>query len=185
MSDVGKGYVSIHREIMDHWIWQDKPVSKGQAWVDLILLANYKNEKFSYKDKVVEGKRGSVYRSITYLAERWGWGRDKATRFLHQLEADGMIVLDATTHQTTISIVNYGDYQGLASAVGATNRQQVGSKSEVRRQQVGTYNKDNNSNNGNKANNPSGGQTGGTAGDGASGQTAEEIEEANRWFESL
>lgn len=117
MSDVGKGYVSIHREIMDHWIWQDKPVSKGQAWVDLILLANYKNEKFSYKDKVVEGKRGSVYRSITYLAERWGWGRDKATRFLHQLEADGMIVLDATTHQTTISIVNYGDYQGLTSTV--------------------------------------------------------------------
>jgi hypothetical protein len=40
MSDVGKGFVSIHREIMDHWIWQDKPVSKGQAWVDLILLAN-------------------------------------------------------------------------------------------------------------------------------------------------
>lgn len=108
MSDVGKGYVSIHREIMDHWIWQDKPVSKGQAWVDLILLANYKNEKFSYKDKVVEGKRGSVYRSITYLAERWGWGRDKATRFLHQLEADGMIVLDATTHQTTIRY----DYAG-------------------------------------------------------------------------
>ena len=136
MSDVGKGYVSIHREIMDHWIWQDKPVSKGQAWVDLILLANYKNEKFSYKDKVVEGKRGSVYRSITYLAERWGWGRDKATRFLHQLETDGMIKLEATTHQTTISIVNYEDYQGLTSTVGATNRQQVGSKAEVSRQQV-------------------------------------------------
>ena len=73
----------------------------------------------------------------------------------------------------------------MTSTVGATNRQQVGSKAEVSRQQVGTYNKDNNSNNGNKGNNPSGGQTGGTAGDGASGQTAEEIEEASRWFDSL
>lgn len=180
MSDTRKGYVSIHREIMDHWIWQDKPVSKGQAWVDLILLANYKAEKFSYKDKVVEGKRGSVYRSITYLADRWGWGRDKATRFLHQIEADGMIKLEATTHQTTISIVNYEDYQGVAAIGSATNRQQIGGKSAAGRQQVGTYNKGNNSNNDNKGNN-----SGGATGAPADGQTAEEIEEANRWFESL
>ena len=180
MSDTRKGYVSIHREIMDHWIWQDKPVSKGQAWVDLILLANYKAEKFSYKDKVVEGKRGSVYRSITYLADRWGWGRDKATRFLHQLEADGMIKLEATTHQTTISIVNYEDYQGFAAIGSATNRQPIGGKSVAGRQQVGTYNKGNNSNNDNKGNN-----SGGATGAPADGQTAEEIEEANRWFESL
>ena len=177
MSDVGKGYVSIHREIMDHWIWKDRPVSKGQAWVDLILLANYKSEKFVYKDKVVEGKRGAVYRSITYLAERWGWGRDKATRFLHQLETDGMIVLDATTHQTTITIVNYGDYQGLSALGGATNRQEVGSKTATGRQQVGTYNKENNSNNDNKGNNSSAGED--------EVQTAEEIEEASRWFDSL
>lgn len=171
----------IHREIMDHWIWQDKPVSKGQAWVDLILLANYKSEKFSYKDKVIEGKRGSVYRSITYLAERWGWGRDKATRFLHQLEEDGMIVLDAITHQTTITIVNYEDYQGYSATNAASNRQPISDKSAAGRRQVGIYNIDNNSNNGNKGNNSSGSATGTQV----SGQTPEEIEEANRWFESL
>lgn len=26
-----KGYVSIHREIMDNWVWQEKPVSKSQS----------------------------------------------------------------------------------------------------------------------------------------------------------
>ena len=177
MSDVGKGYVSIHREIMDHWIWKDRPVSKGQAWVDLILLANYKSEKFAYKDKVVEGKRGTVYRSITYLAERWGWGRDKTTRFLRQLEEDGMVVVSTTTHQTTISLVNYGNYQGWPATDEATIRQEVGGKSASGRQQVGTYNKENNSNNDNKGNNFSAG--------GAKVQTAEEIEEASRWFDSL
>lgn len=178
MSETSKGYVSIHREIMDHWIWQDKPVSKGQAWVDLILLANYKTEKFSYKDSVIEGKRGCVYRSITWLTDRWGWGRDKATRFLHQLEGDGMITLHTTTHQTTINIVNYENFQGLAATGTATNRQQVGNKSAAGRRPVGTYNKGNNSNKDNKENNIP---------DTAAGdiQTPEEIEEASRWFDSL
>jgi hypothetical protein len=180
MSDTRMGYVSIHRSIMDHWIWRDKPVSKGQAWVDLILLANYKAEKFSYKDKVVEGKRGSVYRSITYLAERWGWGRDKATRFLRQLEGDGMIVLNITTHQTIITIVHYGDYQGNTATSAASDRQPIGDKSAAGRHQADTYNKDNNVNNDNKGNN-----SGGAAGVSENGQSAEEIEAANRWFESL
>ena len=91
-----------------------------------------------------------------------------------------MIKLEATTHQTTISIVNYEDYQGVAAIGSATSRQQIGGKSAAGRQQVGTYNKGNNSNNDNKGIN-SGGATGAPAG----GQTAEEIEEANRWFESL
>lgn len=177
MSDVGKGYVSVHREIMEHWIWKDKPVSKGQAWIDLILLANYKNEKFGYKDKVIEGKRGTVYRSISYLAERWGWGRDKTTRFLRQLEEDGMVAMNTTTHHTTISIVNYGNYQGLLATNPSTNRQQVGNKSTASRQQVDTYNKGNNDNQDNKANKSSAGAS--------EVQTADEIEEANLWFESL
>lgn len=144
MSDVKKGYVCIHREILDHWIWHEKPVSKGQAWVDLILMANYKSQKFSYKDQMIEGKRGTVHRSITYLADRWGWGRDKASRFLRQLEKDGMLVLNATTHHTTITLINYGKYQDLPT----TNRQQVGDKPTTNRQQVGTYKKDNKGNKG-------------------------------------
>ncbi len=176
MSDHGRGFVCIHREIMDHWVWQDKPVSKGQAWVDLILLANYRSGKFSYKDGVVEGRRGCVYHSISFLAERWGWSRDKASRFLHQLESDGMIKLFATTHHTTITLVNYEVYQGMGATDMATDRQPTAGKPAANRQQVGTYNKDNKGNHGNKGNNSeSAGEV----------QSAEEIEEASRWFESL
>ncbi len=177
MSDVRKGYVSIHREILDHWVWNDKPVSRGQAWVDLILMANYKSQQFSYKDQVIEGKRGTVHRSITYLAERWGWGRDKASRFLRQLEADGMIVLNATTHRTTITIVNYGKYQDVQVSALPIGRRQVDNKPSSSRKQVGTYKKDNNVEKENKGNHSSDVQDG--------GQSPEEIEEANQWFESL
>ena len=109
--DKSKGYVSIHREIMDHWIWKGESFSKGQAWVDLILLANYREEKFPYKGKIVEGKRGTVYRSISWLAERWSWSRDKTRRFLELLQEDQMITIKATKHNTTITIINYGLFQ--------------------------------------------------------------------------
>lgn len=163
---------------MDHWVWQDRPVSKGQAWVDLIMLANYKSKKFSYKDSIIEGKRGTVYRSISYLAERWGWSRDKATRFLRQLEADGMVQMNATTHQTTISIVNYEVFQGVGSTGAISNRRQTNSKQAANRQQAATYNKVDQDNNSKHVNNVSGVLA-------SSEQTQEEIEEANRWFESL
>lgn len=35
------GWIKIHRDILYHEIWSDKPFSKGQAWIDLILMANH------------------------------------------------------------------------------------------------------------------------------------------------
>ena len=40
-----QGYIKLYRSIFNHWLWQDKPFSRGQAFVDLILLANYKDKK--------------------------------------------------------------------------------------------------------------------------------------------
>lgn len=39
------GWIKIHRDILYHEIWSDKPFSKGQAWIDLILLANHSDNK--------------------------------------------------------------------------------------------------------------------------------------------
>lgn len=179
-----KGYVSVHRTIQDHWLWDDKPFSKGQAWIDMILTANYKDEKFTYKDVVIEGKRGTVYRSISSLAARWGWSRDKARRFLKQLESDGMIAVHASTHQTTISIINYGFYQDQVTAGVAAKRQPVGSRPSAGSQQADTYNKDNNSNKGNKKNN-SKSRKADSKQTGIPVQTPEELAAADDWFNSL
>ena len=35
-----KGFVGVHRSLQEHWLWDEKPFSKGQAWIDLIMLAN-------------------------------------------------------------------------------------------------------------------------------------------------
>lgn len=119
------GYFKVDRQIFTHWLWEDKPFSKGQAWIDLIGLANYEDGKTPYKGEIVKCERGTVYRSISFLAKRWGWSRDKTRTFLKLLESDSMIRLKATTNQTTITLINYGKYQDVPTTDSSTNRQRV------------------------------------------------------------
>lgn len=115
------GWIKLHRQVQESWIWRDKPFSKSAAWVDLLLLASHKGEKFPCDGKIVEGKRGVVYRSILNLSERWGWDRKKTRRFLSELESDGMVCVNSTTHGTTIDIVNYDKFQELGSTDRTTD----------------------------------------------------------------
>lgn len=124
------GYFKVDRQIFDHWIWNDKPFSKGQAWLDLIGLANYEDGKTPYKGKVIACKRGTVYRSISYLADRWGWSRDKTRTFLNLLESDNMVRVKATTNQTTITLVNYGKFQDSPTTDSSTNRQRTSQRTD-------------------------------------------------------
>lgn len=139
------GWIKLDRKITEHFLWEDRPFSKGQAWIDLLLLANHKEHKVPYKGKIVTCRRGEVDRSISWLAERWGWSRWKARDFLHTLEADQMVVVKATAHRTTVTIENYAFYQDLPTA----NRQQTDSKPTASRhiQEGKKDKKDNNNNN--------------------------------------
>lgn len=124
------GYFAVDRQLFDHWLWEQKPFSEGQAWIDLIGLANFEDSKTPYKGKIITCKRGTVYRSISYLANRWGWSRDRARRFLKLLEDDEMIRLNATTNNTTITLVNYDFFQGSTTTDKATNRQRVSQRAD-------------------------------------------------------
>lgn len=124
-----KGWICLHRSLGDHFLWDDKPFSRGQAWIDLLLLANHEDKKVLYQGKLMLFKRGTVYRSILSLAERWGWDRKKVRRFLDLLVAEKMITTQSTTQGTTISIVNYRLYQDLGATKRTTAPQQEDNRS--------------------------------------------------------
>lgn len=98
------GWIKIHRDILYHEIWSDKPFSKGQAWIDLILLANHSDNKCMVGNKVEEVKRGSFITSELKLMDRWGWGRKKVQLFLKFLESESMIVRSANNKRTATMI---------------------------------------------------------------------------------
>lgn len=111
------GWFKVQRDIQDHWIWKSKePFDKRSAWVDLIMLANFKEFKTMYKGKIVCRKRGEVNTSVVYLAKRWRWDRRKVNRFLMALAADNMLSLNSTSDGTTITIENYAKYQDVGTA---------------------------------------------------------------------
>lgn len=148
------GWVCVYRDLQNHWLWEEKPFSKGQAWIDLILMADYQANKIPYKGEIITTERGVVNRSISWLAKRWGWGRDKARAFLHTLEDDNMVITNATKHRTTITIVNYGKYQDYAATNTATNTAtDPQPTSQPTRNQPDINNKYNNNNNINKETN--------------------------------
>ena len=107
-----EGWISLHRQIQDSFLWQDKPFGMGQAWVDLLLLAYHEDTKKVWRGELKEYKRGTVNVSISFLAERWGWSWRRVKRFLKLLENDGMITQSVTRRDTVIFLTNYDVYQG-------------------------------------------------------------------------
>lgn len=139
----GNGWVCVHRSLLDHYLWEDKPFSKGQAWIDLVLLANHEDKKMLFDGQVITIKRGQHLTSIRKLAERWGWGRHKISIFLKLLENDKMANIKRDTHCTLITLVNYSVYQDLENEKGT----RTGHGGDTVGTRWDTNNNDNNDNN--------------------------------------
>lgn len=107
------GWIKLYRDITDHWIWQEKPFDKRSAWIDLILMANHKDNKFVFGNELTEVKRGSFITSVRKLCDKWGWSNTKVTSFLQVLKNDNMIDYLSDTKKTVVTIANYGLYQDI------------------------------------------------------------------------
>ena len=110
------GWIKTDRSIQDHWLWDDKPYAYGQAWIDLLMLAAYEDKKVLWKNKLIDVKRGQYLTSIRYLAERWGWSKDRVMRYIALLKSDGMIDTDKDSGRTLITIENYRFFQDVPDA---------------------------------------------------------------------
>ena len=106
-----KGYVILYRDIAEDWIWSDKPFAKGQAFIDLILMAGYEPKKICINGKPELLDTGEFHTSITKLAERWGVSWKTAQGYLNTFEKDGKITSTRRAHGTTIKVSNYAKYQ--------------------------------------------------------------------------
>ena len=105
-----KGWISLDRQITDNWIWEDKPFAYGQAWIDMLLMANHSDKKVLIDKAPVEVEKGTFITSELKLMDRWGWSKSKVRRFLELLQNDKMIVKKTDQKKTTITLVNYSVY---------------------------------------------------------------------------
>lgn len=134
MSRTGS-YIKIDRGLKSNSLWLEKPFSKGQAWVDLLILAQGIDRDVIVRGKVQQQKRGNVYTSIVFLSDRWGWSRNKVYRFLAELVNARMITIqgwtgngtmvgtrNGTSSGTVITIENWDVYQCSETVDETQNR---------------------------------------------------------------
>ena len=136
------GWVSIHRKMANNPIWTSEPFTRGQAWVDLILLANYREGYIRARGIKIPVKRGQVGTSQVTLTSRWQWSRGKVKRFLDELETDQQIVQQKNNVSSLITIVNYDEYQQDDTANSTADGQQTVQQTDSKQ-----YTNNNNNNN--------------------------------------
>jgi len=114
---MAKGWISLHREIQEHWLWQEKrEFSKLEAWFDILLTVNHSEQKLLIKNTLFIVKRGESIKSLDTWAYRWNWNKSKVRRFLKMLENDSMIVTKNERKTTRLTVCKYDNYQDKRNA---------------------------------------------------------------------
>lgn len=145
------GWISIHRKIQDHWVYED--AEKLKAWICILLTVNHEPKEILLGNKMVLCDRGQSFLSIEGWAKKFGksWNRSKVRRYMKCLESASMIVLKPTNKTTILTVCNYDTYQTSRPS----NDHQMTIKRPSNDHQTTTNNNINNINNENNENNTS------------------------------
>ena len=108
MSD---GWIKIYRSIMEDELYFAEKFTRMQAWLDLLLLAEYKPRVLCVRGIRVPLERGQLALSIRELAVRWQWGVNKVQSFLKELVVSEKIDTQKSNVVNVITICKYEKYQ--------------------------------------------------------------------------
>ncbi|MBN2086857.1 hypothetical protein JW758_00775 [Candidatus Peregrinibacteria bacterium] len=123
-----EGWYSIHRTLLNSDLWLSEKFTRGQAWVDLIGLANHKEGYIRNRGIRLAIERGQVGWSQERLSKRWKWSTGKVSRFFKELEIDGGINRQKNNVSSVITINNYDFYQSDGRANEIANERQTEGK---------------------------------------------------------
>lgn len=139
---VNKGFIKLPRHIIEDSHYFSEPFTRTQAWIDLIILANYQDTTALVRGVKIVVKRGQVCRSITELAKRWKWSRNRVMRFTEGLVDAERVHVQKSPIVNVYTIRNYEEYQGNGAANEATNRSTSGTIDGATRNPLSTKDMD-------------------------------------------
>jgi hypothetical protein len=112
-NDVYKnGWIGLYRSILAHWIYpKNRPFTKYEAWIDLLLMVNFENKKVFIGENLIECDKGEIITSQLKLMNRWRWSKSKLLKFILVLENDKMCTIKSDNKKTSIKLCNYINHQ--------------------------------------------------------------------------
>jgi hypothetical protein len=114
-----QGWIKVYRGLLDDPLIDPRePHTKVQAWVELLLMAEYEAGERVISGQVIRYERGDIVVSEQYLAVTLKWSKGKVRRFISVLRSMQRVVTRKTNVTSIISIVNYDKHQGGGNADG-------------------------------------------------------------------
>ncbi len=154
MSQENQGYISLHRKVMQNFLFKEKRAfSKFEAWLYLLMNANHTDTKVLLGNQLIDVKKGSFITSEIKLMAEFSWSKSKLRTFLSLLESQSMIEKVTDSKKTTLTIVKYSDYQEHQTAKKPQKNRKPTAK-ELRSDTDNNENNDNKDNNENNITNP-------------------------------
>ena len=108
---MNKGWIKIHRSIIDTADFYDEPLCKMACWTDLIMMAEIEPQVRKSKCGDLFINRGEVAISIGKLAERWHHSVRHCRTIIGWLIKTERIQVRTDKQLTIIKIINYDKYQ--------------------------------------------------------------------------
>lgn len=148
-----KGFISVHRKLMENPIWSDPNYLK--LWMYCLFQASHKEHLQKLGNQMVTVKRGQFITGRFSLTEELNKGvkpkqklNDKTWwRYLNNLESWGMLTIKTTNKYSVVTIDKYDFYQTKGNDYDHQTVHQMSNKSPSNVHQMST---NNNGNNGNK-----------------------------------
>lgn len=106
---VNDGHIHLERKILDGNLAPRGRFSRFEAWIWLLLNANWRDGKWLG----ITVKRGELITSQLKLADKWGWGIASVNRFLNELKTENRIEIKTTNNFTHIKILKYNEKNGI------------------------------------------------------------------------
>lgn len=118
-----EGWIKIHRQIKDHWIWKSQ--NRFQWWIDVLMTVNHADTKVLIKGSLIECKRGQSVRSLETWARDWNVSKKTVKDFFMLLQKDSMLVYESIKISTRITVCNYDNYQEVVNVKETNGKRKV------------------------------------------------------------
>lgn len=107
------GWIKTHRDMVNHWIWQDDKYFKW--WMTILFNVNYEPKKFPVGTQLVVCNPGQSFRSINNWTDLFSCSKKTTIRFFDMLKSDGMIkteiVGSGNRRKHLLTVENWIKYQ--------------------------------------------------------------------------
>lgn len=146
---MSKGWVSIHRKLLDDCLWLNGSPTQKLLMITTILKANNEPKEWIWNNKKFEVDRGQFITSLSSLQESIGKGisiKNIRTALIN-LEKHGFLANKSAKTGRLITVLKYKEYQDSNIKKGKETGKQVAKKGQTGGKQVATTNNYNNDDN--------------------------------------